>query len=120
MCYPKITEIRIISAFLILICGILFISGCTESDSSDFDISGGSATLTLKEFAKQANVEIVFDAKSVEGIETKSINGNLHPYDALKKMLENTSLTMKKDPATGAFAITTKISDEPSQADKHP
>lgn len=69
------------------------------------DIPAGAAALTLMDFAKQANVEIVFDAQGVSGVETNAVHGEYEPLAALSHMLEDTSLGVYYDKETGAYAI---------------
>ena len=71
-----------------------------------FDLEAGDAGTTLKLFAKQAELSIVYDPRIVEGVETNEVVGWLIPQDALERMLEGTSLVSKEDSETGAFAVT--------------
>jgi hypothetical protein len=61
-----------------LLCA-LFITSCTQKEKLSLDIPAGFATNTLKEFARQAKVEIIFDAQSVYGVKTNAVKGNHDP-----------------------------------------
>lgn len=82
-----------------------FFVGCTSSEVLSFDIPQGRATQTLRVFAKQANVEILFDLSSVEGVETNPVKGLIEPGAALRMMLEGTPLGVDYEHETGAYAV---------------
>lgn len=90
---------------LLVVIWISLISACAKQETVSLDIQASSADRALKDFAKQAGVEIIFDANSVENIDTNEVKGNLQPGEALAMMLDGTLLTIEEDPKTGAFAI---------------
>ncbi|MCB1121123.1 MAG: TonB-dependent receptor, partial [Verrucomicrobiae bacterium] len=71
-----------------------------------FSVEAGEADVTLKLFAKQAMLSIVYDPRSVADVETNEVVGRLIPEDALARMLEGTPLVFRQDLETGAFAVT--------------
>lgn len=83
----------------------MILASCTKREKKSLNISAGLATHTLKEFARQARVEIIFDPQSVSGIRTKEIRGDYDPQSALRIMLEGTPLSVDFDDETGAYAI---------------
>ncbi|MDA0350264.1 MAG: TonB-dependent receptor plug domain-containing protein [Verrucomicrobia bacterium] len=85
---------------------LMFSARSIASDIQSFDLDGGDATQTLKEFAKQSRLSIVFDPQGVKGVQTQEVVGMLLPRLALERMLEGTPLVFKQDLETGAFAIT--------------
>ncbi len=84
---------------------LLLLSSCTEKEKLSLNIPEGFATNTLKEFARQANVEIIFDPQSVHGVKTNAVNGDHDPQSALRIMLKDTPLTVDFDTETGAYAV---------------
>lgn len=58
-----------------------------------FDISAGTATTSLKEFATQAHLQLLFDYKALEKLKTPAVKGQLTPTEALKEMLEGSGFT---------------------------
>lgn len=105
MLYRKRTLVsrRFVVVFALLLGGAF---GCFKAqDRRQFDLPAGRADLTLMQFAKQAEVEIVYDAKAVEGAQTNAVSGSYSPGDALRIMLNGTGLTVDRDGATGAFAV---------------
>ena len=71
-----------------------------------FVLEAGDAGTTLKLFAKQAELSIVYDPRIVKGVETNVVVGLLIPQDALERMLAGTLLVFDEDSETGAFAVT--------------
>ena len=85
----------------------LFVA-CSALDERYLNIGEGLAPLTLKEFARQAKVEIVFNAPSVKGVVTNAVEGRMIPPDALDIMLSGTGLSFEVDGETGAYAVMAK------------
>ena len=88
--------------------GIFIITACSRSNDVSLDIESGHASYTLKEFARQANVEIVYDVANIENIVTNKVSGSMDPESGLTTMLRGTLLVLEKDPKTGAFAVKKK------------
>ena len=95
-------RITVLSAILCL----LALTACSYPDERSLDIPEGFASHTLKEFAKQANVEIVFNPPSVSEVRTNPVVGKMTPRAALELMLSGTPLVFERDPETGAYAVT--------------
>jgi len=70
-----------------------------------FDVPAGEAEQTLKQFATQAQREIVFSPDNVAGLKTNPVQGEFAPGAALDLMLADTGLTATQDAKTGAFAV---------------
>ncbi|MCB1122494.1 MAG: STN domain-containing protein [Verrucomicrobiae bacterium] len=87
-----------------VICTLL-LTACTENNKLPVDIPEGFATDTLKEFARQAEVEILFDRQGVYGVRTNHVEGRYDPASALRIMLENTPLAVNYERETGAYAV---------------
>ncbi len=70
-----------------------------------FNLPAGEAGQTLKQFAAQAQREIVFAPENVAGLTTNAVQGEFTPQAALDLMLADTGLTATRDAKTGAFAV---------------
>jgi hypothetical protein len=90
-------------------CTIL-LSGCSNREKLQVDISEGYATNTLREFAHQTKVEILFDLRIVEDVKTNPVKGVYDPYTALRMMLEDTPLEVDFESESGAYAVFRKKS----------
>lgn len=60
--------------------------------AEDFRIVGLAPTLALNEFSRQADIQILFDFKVVDGTLLHDVEGNMSPPDALRWMLEGSGL----------------------------
>ncbi|MGK0238305.1 MAG: hypothetical protein ACI92G_001770 [Candidatus Pelagisphaera sp.] len=94
---------------------LLALTGCSKLEKHSIDVPEGYASQTLKEFAKQADIEIVFNVPSVANVKTNAVSGRMTPLVALDLMLSGTNLVFERDEETGAYAVTA-IDDSDSVA----
>lgn len=107
-------------AIVMIALGYVGVVSCSYPAKFSLDIPEGPAVQTLKEFAKQADVEIVFRAPSVGEIRTNAVSGHMTPESALNAMLSGTSLVFDIDSETGAYAVTLDESlDTADNLDSH-
>ena len=90
------------AAALLAMCSVQSIA----TELQIFDLDEGDAKLTLKQFAKQAQIGILFNPPSISGLRTNEVVGKFTPRFALERMLEGTPLVFNEDLETGAFAVT--------------
>lgn len=84
----------------------VFGAGCVDdSERLSLNIPEGDAVRTLKEFARQSEVEILYDLQSVSGVSTNAVVGRYEPEVALRIMLEDTPLALDYERETGAYAV---------------
>ncbi len=74
------------------------------------DIPEGNAAKTLKEFARQSEVEILYDLQGVSGVSTNAVSGRYEPEVALRIMIDDTPLGLDYERETGAYAVFRKDS----------
>jgi outer membrane cobalamin receptor len=55
-------------------------------------IEAGSASLTLNEFSRQTDIQVLFDFIPLRGLTTKAIDGTFSPSDGLRILLKGTGL----------------------------
>ncbi|MDQ8181622.1 STN domain-containing protein [Pelagicoccus sp. SDUM812005] len=80
--------------------------GCAaEKERVSLDVPAGDAVKTLKEFARQTEVEIVYDLQSVNGVRTNAVSGRYDPEVALRIMVRGTPLQVDYERETGAYAV---------------
>jgi hypothetical protein len=70
-----------------------------------FTIPAGTAEKTLKQFAAQSGIEVVYPAEVVRGVRTPEVKGQMTPGEAVKRLLKGTELASAQDERTGAFSI---------------
>jgi len=68
-------------------------------------IPAGDAAKTLRLFARQAGVQVVYPADEVKGFRTNEVNGRLAPREALDLLLRGSGLASVEDPGAGAFVV---------------
>jgi hypothetical protein len=83
----------------------IFLTSCIQKERISLNIPEGFATNTLKEFANQAEVEIIFDSQAVYGVKTNAVKGKYDHQSALRIMLKDTPLKVDFDDSSGAYAI---------------
>ncbi len=103
----KATSPSFLRRALALVCSALFVALTAQAAESTrtYDVPAGEAGLTLKQFATQAQREIVFSPDNVAGLKTNPVQGDLAPSAALDLMLADTGLAATQDLKTGAFAV---------------
>src|SRR5688572_32190837 len=62
-----------------------------------FEVPAQPAVSAIPELARQAQVQIIAPAGSLEGINTPAIAGEMDAREALRMLLEGTGLTIKSD-----------------------
>jgi TonB-dependent receptor len=62
-----------------------------------FEVPAQPAVMAIPELARQAQVQIIAPAGSLEGINTPAISGEMDAREALRTLLEGTGLTIKSD-----------------------
>lgn len=62
-----------------------------------FEVPAQPAVTAIPELARQAQVQIIAPAGSLEGIDTPAIAGEMNAREALRMLLEGTGLTIKSD-----------------------
>lgn len=57
-----------------------------------FELQAGDATVTLNEFGRQSDLQVLFDFNVLKGLKTRAVHGDLDASDALTSMLAGTNL----------------------------
>lgn len=94
--------VRIVATILL---GLIALACSPDRNTRQFDLPAGHADQTLLEFAKQGEVEIVYDSDTVAMICTRKVEGRFSPSRALRLMLAGTGLVAERDSRTEAFAV---------------
>src|ERR1700758_5139446 len=83
-----------------------------------FDIQSQVAALALKEFARQADISLVFSSTVVANRQTGGIHGDFTVAEGLRKLLDGTGLSFKQVSAnTIAINVKDAVSDPESPAE---
>jgi iron complex outermembrane receptor protein len=70
-----------------------------------FAVPGGDASASIKEFAKQADIQVMFPTAPMGGVSTHPVEGEFTPFEALNRMLAGTAFVAIEDPESGALAV---------------
>jgi TonB-dependent receptor len=76
-----------------------------QPNPKSFDIPAGDAEVTLAQFSRQADVQIIFDVDKVSGVRTAAVRGKFSPREALDRMFADTRLVAAQDEKTGALTV---------------
>src|SRR5271170_6135384 len=83
-----------------------------------FDIQSQVAALALKEFARQADISLVFSSTAVAHRQTAGLRGDFTVIDGLRKLLDGSGLSFKQVSATtiaiNAVTTTNAAQDPPA------
>jgi hypothetical protein len=89
----------------------------TDTAVRHFDIQSQVAALALKEFARQADISLVFSSTAVANRQTAGIRGDFTVIDGLKKLLDGSGLAFKQ---VSAKTIAINIANIATSADLDP
>jgi iron complex outermembrane receptor protein len=81
-----------------------------------FDIQAQPATSALTEFARQADITLVFSSTLVEGHQTLNVRGDFTVQDALRKLLAGSGLTFTQVSETSIAINLESKTDAPQPA----
>lgn len=70
-----------------------------------FDVPSGEAGETLKRFAAQADLQIVFPAEEVRGVRTNQVAGEMPVQTGIDRLLADTGLTATMDARNGILTV---------------
>src|SRR5689334_12388926 len=79
-----------------------------------FDIQSQVAALALKEFARQADISLVFSSTVVANRQTSGVHGDFTVAEGLRRLLDGTGLSFKQ---VSANAIAINVTDAASDPD---
>src|SRR5580692_7950066 len=79
-----------------------------------FDIRSQVASLALKEFARQADISLVFSSTAVANRATRSLRGDFTVVDGLRRLLDGSGLSFKQVSAA-TIAINVAQASDPER-----
>jgi hypothetical protein len=89
------------------------VCAAADLEGKPFDIPAQAAAAALNEFAKQADVTLIFSYDLVAGVRTRPLNGTFTVSDALTRLLDGTALGYRQS-VDGAYFICPLASCEPA------
>lgn len=93
-------------SFLFLFVSLPFVSAqAKDAALKSFAIEAGEASATLKQFAAQSGVQLLYTPEDVAGVRTSAVKGSFAPVAAIEVMLAGTKLAAVQDKTSAAIAI---------------
>lgn len=83
------------SAALLTASLIVCLTANAMAEGVAFEIAAGDAATTLKQFAAQAHVQLLFDYKAVARLKTPALRGQYEPREALNVLLRGTGFSFR-------------------------
>lgn len=81
-----------------VVVALSLLSACAQTDSEcmRFDIAAQPAATALNEFAREADVVLIFSYDLVSGVHTRSLQGRLPVDEGLARLLRDTGLSYRR------------------------
>src|SRR5688500_5547433 len=96
-------SLRRIACILFLVTTLVALGA--DAPRKAFDIPAAAAEKSLKQFAAQAGVEVLFSTEAAAGIRTNSVKGQLTPLEAITQLVAGTRLVAVPDDRNGIIRI---------------
>jgi len=87
-----------------------------EAGRQAYDVPAGDAELTLRMFAQQSGVQILYPSNEVSGVRTNAIMGEFTTREALEALLAGTEFTAETDERTGGITVKRKQAQRQQEA----
>lgn len=84
-----------------------------------FDLPAAPAVKTLRQFADQSGVDVVFSTEATARVQTNAVRGSFEPAEAINLLLKGTGLIAERNVRTGAFTVLTAPT-RPREPPKNP
>lgn len=103
---------------LLVMCCSYAAFASAENEKREYDIPEGLAIDSIKLVAHQGGVDIVFDPRIAQSVQTPAIRGFFTPRQALERLLAKTPLIVVQDEETTAFAVRREGGPAPNPDDQ--
>src|SRR5882757_10864799 len=90
------------STLIVFVCSLSINAFAIADSPKQINVPPGDLVLALEALAKQADVDLVYQAKRLAGLTTHGVKGRFTPQEAVVKLLEGTKLHVRIDETTGA------------------
>ncbi len=89
-------------AFAMALCTVAHAQA--QAQPHRFEIAAGDLKAALEAYAAQSGAQLIYKAEDVKGRTTKGLHSEMAPADALRALLEGTSLSVRTD-SSGAMVL---------------
>lgn len=104
-CYPAPSVSRRVRLAIFVLLACFAVTSGSAADKKIFNVPADIAENSLKRFSAQSGLEVLFATKTAGIVRTNDVRGELTPQEAIDWLLASTGLIAARDPATGAFTI---------------
>jgi iron complex outermembrane recepter protein len=87
---------RLLAALNVSLLIMMGLCCAAVADPRPFDVPAGEASTALRDFARQAGLQLLFDYAAVKKVKTHAVSGRFEPEAALTEMLQGTGLQFQK------------------------
>ena len=108
---------RVALVLWVLVTGAGAVYAQPSTNAVEFDVEPQSLTQALRDFARQAKVQVLYDPGVVEGRSSAGLRGNYEPAEALTLLLVGTNLIVEQ-PDSRTFTISMRPTEETVPADE--
>jgi iron complex outermembrane recepter protein len=85
-----------------------------------FNLPADDAETSLRRFASQSGLEVLFSRPSTAGVRTKALQGDFPPLEAIARLLAGTPLVATTEPGSGAIVISRPRTAPPPATGREP
>jgi iron complex outermembrane recepter protein len=100
---PKTMTVR--TTIAAILAGLSMSAHAVADTARAIDVPAGELVAALESLAKQADIELVYQADQLRGIHTAGVSGTYESREAVSRLLEGTRLTIRTDDATGVMLV---------------
>jgi len=105
-------------ALILCLLGAHSAAHAADEQKVSFDVPAGEASVTLRELAKQAGLDILYSVDAVRGVRTAAVKGEFSPLGALHHAVAGTGLVGKQDEKSGALVVNRPASSSDTRAEQ--
>ena len=87
---PRLTPIFRLLCFLLLLCVPTLRASAADAARRPFNLPADDAEHTLRLFATQSGLEVLFSRPSTVGVRTPALQGDFPPFEAITRLLAGT------------------------------
>jgi outer membrane receptor for ferric coprogen and ferric-rhodotorulic acid len=92
-------------AVILALAGLPLAHAAATPAAKAFDLPSDSAAVSLRQFASQSGLDVVFATEATANVRTNAVKGTFVPGDAINRLLAGTGLIAEQNPRTGALTI---------------
>jgi iron complex outermembrane receptor protein len=108
---------RCLLPFVFALAGVGFAAG---APARSFDLPADVIEKSLKRFAAQSGLQVLFPTDAVAGVRSRPVQGEMTSRQALDQMLVGTGFAAVQDPKSGALTVKKLPAEPPASAPSSP